>query len=205
MNNITIQLNKMSCHKATIISEFETLLKIAKTSTESSAKWKIINYKKIIGILKGITDDITSTEVALTLFRREGMKFTTEKKLPYKSKILINIQEIIDQGFLSENRDNSQSEKIIALNTLMELPEIGPSKADKLYQMGIRNIQDLIDKPELINRKQHIGLRHFQDLKNRIPRSEMDQWKITLSDITQQVFNTIKKNTTHKNKLIWNL
>ena len=192
----------MTDYKPTIVSEFQQLLKTANTSTDPNIKWKISNYKKVIGILNRNSKNITSTEEALAIFREEGMKFTTEKKLPYKSKILINIQEIISQGYLTENKEKLDDPKVKAINQLLRLPEIGPAKAEKLYQDGITCIEDLLAKPDLINRKQHIGLRHYKDLETRIPRSEMDNWNTILMDITQQVFDTIKSETKSKSKLI---
>ena len=192
----------MADYKQSIIAEFQQLLKTANTSNDPNIKWKISNYKKVISLLTRNSKPITSTEEALITLREEGMKFTTEKKLPYKSKILLNIQEIISQGYLTENKETLDDPKVKAINQLLRLPEIGPAKAEKLYQEGITCIEDLLAKPDLINRKQHIGLRHYKDLETRIPRSEMDQWNTTLIDITQHVFDTIKNETKSKNKLI---
>ena len=195
----------MSDSRKLILAEFDSIIQIANTSSDPNVKWKKNNYNKVIAILKRITDTITTTDEALTILRREGMKFVTEKKLPYKSKILLNIQEIITQGYLTEVKLNKEDPKVKIINQLMLLPEIGPTKAEKLYQQNIRSLNDLEDKPELLNRKQLIGLRHYKDLSIRIPRKEMDQWNNILSTITQQVFDTIKNNSNNSNSNIINM
>ena len=192
----------MSDMKNNIINEFEQLVKIGISSNTPNIKWKLINYKKVIAILKRCQEEINTTEKALEILRADGMKFTTEKKLPYKSKILINIDEIINNGFLKETKDNENDPKVKLIDELLQLPEIGPVKAEKLYQLGIRSIEDLHEKPELLNRKQLIGLKYYKDLNLRIPRDEMDQWNDTLSKITQTVTQTIKSNSKTKTKLI---
>jgi len=188
--------------KNTIIKEFELLVKIGNASGHPNFKWKLINYKKVIDILTRSKEEINTTGKALEILRADDMRFINEKQLPYKSKILIYIEEIIKNGFLKETKDNENDPKVKLIDELLQLPEIGPVKAEKLYQLGIRSIEDLHEKPELLNRKQLIGLKYYKHLNLRIPRDEMDQWNDTLSKITQTVTQTIKSNSKTKTKLI---
>jgi len=66
---------------------------------------------------------------------------------------------------------------------LMEVPHVGPVKATELYDLnGIRSIDDLkIRKDDVLVHAQILGLEWLVDLKQRIPRAEMDEWNDILT------------------------
>jgi DNA polymerase beta len=68
---------------------------------------------------------------------------------------------------------------IDSLDAFQKIYGVGPAKATELVEKGIRTIADLRsrvkDEPALLNDKQHIGLRYYEDLLERIPRAEMEQ------------------------------
>lgn len=166
---------------AKIISEFSTLIDKAKSDRDKGWQHKVRNYKKVVSILKDSSIEIENTEGALSILREGGMKLVGEKPPTWKSKILVKIEKIITNGSLNIEVD----EKTTIIKMLTSIPEIGESKALQLYESGIKKIEDLT--PNLINRKQQIGLRHYQDLAEKIPRKEMDQWLKLLRKIVNNI------------------
>ena len=47
---------------------------------------------------------------------------------------------------------------------------VGPSKAQEIYSKGIRSIEELKTKTDLLNKNQKIGLKYYEDLLHKIPR-----------------------------------
>jgi replicative superfamily II helicase len=50
---------------------------------------------------------------------------------------------------------------------------LGPRGAEKLYQKGIKSIEDLRKNEDLLTSMQKIGLKYYEDFKERIPREEV--------------------------------
>jgi DNA polymerase/3'-5' exonuclease PolX len=115
------------------------------------------------------------------------MKLAGEKPPQWKSKILQNIEEIVTTGELQSSQKARVDEKVVAIRELMRVPEVGPSKAEGLYSQGITSLAQLQQQPELLNRKQLIGLRHLDDLETRIPRREMERWESLLLHTASEV------------------
>ena len=76
-----------------------------------------------------------------------------------------------------------------------EIYGVGPKKADELVKKhNITTIKQLRDKQdELLNDKQKIGLKYYEDVLKRIPRKEIDLYHKKLSTIFDKVKN---KNST---------
>ncbi len=51
----------------------------------------------------------------------------------------------------------------------------GPAKAKDLISRGIKDLEDLRSRPDLLNPAQQIGLALFADFETRIPRREVVQ------------------------------
>ena len=85
-----------------------------------------------------------------------------------------------------------------AVSDLSNIPEVGPTKALKLYEEGIKSISDLklavIKNKSLLNNKQLIGLEHYDDLQERIPRSEMEEWNKIFKNTLNEVLKNLKIN-----------
>lgn len=90
-------------------------------------------------------------------------------------KIGQKIEELITTGKVQAMENVSKDENTDVITTLMSIHGIGPAKAKTLVeQHGIRSIEDLSKKPELLNEKQQMGLKYVNDFQLRIPRKEMD-------------------------------
>ena len=74
-------------------------------------------------------------------------------------------------------------ERLNPLNVLTRVYGIGPKKAKELIDKGINSIADLQKNENLLNDSQRIGLKYFTAIETRIPRSEIDEYKVVLEKI----------------------
>ena len=189
-------------YRKTIIDSFSILIKNEETQKEANWQFKRKAYKQVIDILSASSEKIDSIQKALEVLREGGAKLEGEevyfiKNGEYKSKTLQKISEIIKTGVLTKAIEISEDPKVKSITELTKIPEIGPSKADKLYKDGITTIAELTDAVEkdstLLNSKQQIGLKYYSDLEKRIPRSEMNSWN--------EFFNLMLKFTIERMKI----
>jgi DNA polymerase/3'-5' exonuclease PolX len=97
-------------------------------------------------------------------------------------KIKLKFQEIISTGKLKEAEKIIEREDTDIKSQLLNVYGIGPSKAKSLIEkFDIKSIDDLRKKskknPDMLTSAQHIGLKCYEDLLERIPREEMLQHK----------------------------
>lgn len=90
-------------------------------------------------------------------------------------KIQAKLQEIFATGALAAAERAKQSHNLDVLELFQGIYGVGPVKAEELIRAGFRTIADLRANPASLNDKQRIGLRYYEELLERIPRSEMDQ------------------------------
>lgn len=187
--------------RQTIIDSFVVLIKNEEAQKEPNWQFKRKAYKKVVDILSANNNKIDSVTKALEILRAGGSKLTGEeayftKNGEYKSKILEKISEVIKTGVLTKAIEIQDDPKVKSITELTKIPEIGPTKAEKLYEIGITTIAELTDAAKkdskLLNSKQLIGLNYYSDLEKRIPRSEMDTWN--------EFFDNILKFTIEKMK-----
>lgn len=143
-------------HKATILKELNT---IRKSETIAGQKFKVIAYSKAINSLKDLPN-ITSIEDIKDI---KGIGEGIRKK----------IAEIIETGELEATK-NLQDDTVV--HEFMNIYGVGRVKALKLakdHNMG--SIEELRNNTHLLNTNQQIGLVHYEDFLERIPRKEMGQ------------------------------
>lgn len=158
-------------------------------SKEQNWQFKTKYYKLAIEILND-TMELNTLEDYIAVFRENGMQLKDEEKFKakngtWKSTILQKIDTILKTGEV----DNISADlEVEAIENFTKIPGIGPVKASELYrEEEITTIPELIElysiNKKIINDKQAIGLRHYDDLQKRIPRAEMNDWKETLANI----------------------
>lgn len=104
-------------------------------------------------------------------------------------KIMEKIFELYLTGKISyiENIIKDDAEYHFKLE-LLEIHGIGPKNAKKIIDAGIKTIADLKKNTKLLNNKQKIGLKYYDDLKLKIPLAEYKKHllilKKDLKDIT---------------------
>ena len=103
-----------------------------------------------------------------------------------------------------------EREKTNPVNILAEVYGIGPKKAKDLVDKGITSIAELRANQELLNDVQKVGLKYYEDILERIPRSEIEEYKTYfdkafLKDTKDTVKDTIKdtvKDTNSKMEIV---
>ena len=87
--------------------------------------------------------------------------------------IMEKFKEYVETGTLKI----LEREKNNPINVFTEIYGIGPKKAKELVEKGVITIQQLKDNQiELLNDKQLIGLKYYEDIQKRIPRGEIDEY-----------------------------
>lgn len=99
-------------------------------------------------------------------------------------KIKEKIGEILATGHLAA-ADAARHEPVYnATDVMMAIYGVGPVKARELVKRGLKSIEDVraafAADPSVLNAKQAIGLRYYEDLLPRIPRAEMAQHETAL-------------------------
>lgn len=150
-------------YKLIIITELETLVK--KETIEKNT-FKIRAYQKVIKQIKNL------------------QKIETWKDLENISgigtKIKEKIEEIFTTGKLRSAEKARAKHNLQIYDDLMKIHGVGATKAKQLVEKyNISSINDLKNKleenPDILNNKQKIGLKYYQDINLKIPRKEMEQ------------------------------
>jgi len=88
--------------------------------------------------------------------------------------ILEKIEEYLNTGKINkveEIKTQFENSKDIVIKKFLDIWGVGDVKANSLYIMGYRNIEQIRDNAEkILNRQQIIGLKYYEDLKKKIPR-----------------------------------
>ena len=187
--NLTdLYLKKLSI-KELIIDNFKIMIDIVHTLDEKAATFKAREYSDTIKALTEFDGNINTLSDAETILINYGKKNPT--------KTLKKIDEIIRTGTLKEAEEANKNPLIISVNNLTKIYGIGYKKAIDLYnKYKIVTINDLqikfnMDKT-IIHGKQQIGLKYFDDLNKRIPRSEIMVYEKILLEYATKIDLNIK-------------
>ena len=117
-------------------------------------------YQKAQESIMSFQDDIVSPEQL--------------KGLPgIGSTIMEKLNEYMATGTLKV----IEREKNNPVNILADIYGIGPKKAKELVEKGIVSIAQLRENQQMLNDIQKVGLRYYEDVLKRIPRSEIEQYE----------------------------
>ena len=99
--------------------------------------------------------------------------------------ILSKIDEYLKTGTLGIiERERAKPEYIFT-----NIYGVGPQKAKELVQKGITSLSDLREKQgEALNKVQRVGLKYYEDILERIPRKEIDDYHTVLESSVKQGF-----------------
>ena len=89
------------------------------------------------------------------------------------STILEKLNEYVETGTLRV----LEREKSNPINILADIYGVGPKKAKELVDLGITSIDQLRENTHKLNDVQKVGLRYYEDILKRIPRSEIQQFE----------------------------
>ena len=148
-------------YKSTIIQALDVL---RKRDLADKQPFKARAYQTVINSLNQRHEPVTSFEDVQSM---KGMGVQIEKK----------IKEILATGQLQSAEKAKALYPIEALTAFQNIYGVGPAKATELTKQGFRTIQELRThlqtNPTLLNDKQTIGLKYYEQLLERIPREEM--------------------------------
>ena len=138
-------------------------------------RWRVVAYNKAIRALKDYDGKFTKSDDVKHL---HGIGV----------KILAKIDEIIDTGKLKAANKIRVDKVISAIDVIGKVATIGPVKAKELVEKhNIKTIDELRKNQHLLNEKQKIGLKYYEDLQLRIPRQEIDKHNIFLQKVVKEL------------------
>jgi DNA polymerase/3'-5' exonuclease PolX len=119
-------------------------------------------YRKAIAQIKNSTEKITSCDQL--------------KSYKYLGKSIgKKIKEILLTGKLGKTDYLKDDERNNTLKLLTGVWGIGMGLANKLYRKNIKTIEDLRKNQDLLNKNQLVGLKYYEEIKQRIPRTECEE------------------------------
>jgi NAD-dependent DNA ligase len=128
-------------------------------------------YQKAQETIMAFPDDITSVD---QLKGKPGIGET----------ILEKLNEYVSTGTLKV----LEREKNNPVNVLAEIYGVGPKKAKELVAAGITSIEELRKvQDKNLNAIQKVGLKYYEDILKRIPRSEVQDYEL----IFQKAFSNV--------------
>jgi hypothetical protein len=162
-----------------IINFIKILEELSKIVKNKGDNFKAAAYNKAISELKIYIALPNSIEIT-------SAQQLKSLKLPrIGEKIIKKYDEFLTTGTLEE----VEKEKNNPVNTFANIYGIGPVKAKELVESkNILTLEELKlrqnelqeNKLPLLNTKQQIGLKYYNDLLKRIPREEIEEFKILL-------------------------
>ena len=170
--------------KDTIVECFKLLIFKVQRENPKGAHFKIKAYNDVCKALLE-TDTYPHTLEEIT-------KILTDFGMKNPKKTLEKIKEIIETGSLQQVEGLKFNTGIQALRNLPKVYGIGPKNAIKLYEeQGIFRVDVLKEAfaqdSTILNKKQALGLKYYDDLQKKIPRVEIDQYKEVLHETIHEL------------------
>ncbi|XP_032737810.1 DNA polymerase lambda isoform X2 [Lontra canadensis] len=147
----------------------EKLEVLAKAYSVQGDKWRALGYAKAINALKSFHKPVTSYQEAFSI---PGIG----KRMAEK------IVEILESGHL--RKLDHISESVPVLELFSNIWGAGTKTAQMWYQQGFRTLEDIRDRASLTS-QQAIGLKHYDDFLERIPREEATEIEQTVREAAQ--------------------
>ncbi|CAM5130339.1 unnamed protein product [Eretmochelys imbricata] len=160
--------SKKENHNRHITEKLEVL---GKAYTIQGDKWRALGYSKAINALKSYHKPVTSYQEAC--------------KIPGIGKRMAEkILEILESGHL--RKLDHISESVAVLEVFSNIWGAGVKTAQMWYQQGFRTLDDIRTKASLTS-QQAIGLKHYEDFLERMPREEAKEIEQTVREAAQSL------------------
>jgi DNA polymerase beta len=137
--------------------------------------FKVKAYEKVIGSIELLDKNIESLE-DIKLLKGVGKKI--------EDKII----EFLNTGSITEVVGVLNDPKYILGNKLKGIYGVGPAKIAELMTK-IEDFEELKERPELLNDKQKIGLKYYDDMNLRIPMAEGKQHLKVVGKILNNLYS----------------
>ena len=156
----------------------EVLEKLEKLMRKNRDHIHQMVYKRALETVRSLTEDVMEVD------QLKGKRYIGPI-------ILSKFKEYIETGTLSlfeREKEKPGYEQSALYDQLSEIYGVGPKKAQDLIDKGVTSIEDLRTKQdELLNESQKAGLKYYDDILKRIPRSEIDEY----NKIFKRVFDKV--------------
>nr|XP_006131802.1 DNA polymerase lambda [Pelodiscus sinensis]XP_014433361.1 DNA polymerase lambda [Pelodiscus sinensis]XP_014433362.1 DNA polymerase lambda [Pelodiscus sinensis]XP_025044785.1 DNA polymerase lambda [Pelodiscus sinensis] len=149
----------------------EKLEVLGKAYTVQGDKWRALGYSKAINALQSYHKPVTSYQEAC--------------KIPGIGKRMAEkILEILESGHL--RKLDHISESVPVLECFSNIWGAGAKTAQMWYQQGFRTLEDIRTKAPLTS-QQAVGLKHYEDFLERMPRAEAAEIEQTVREAAQSL------------------
>ena len=166
-----------------------------------------INMKQKDTVFNGVFSDIMGQLYEIMMkqgepFRAKAYQKAQESIMSYKDDIYSpdqlkglpgigpTIMEKLNEYVRTGTLQILEREKNNPVNILGEIYGVGPKKAKELVEGGITTIEQLRSRAdEFLNDTQKVGLKYYENILQRIPRSEIDEYNA----IFKKVFVSVSK------------
>lgn len=156
----------------------EMLQRMADYYDQSHDHWRCTAYRKAIGAL-----------------RKQDGKVTTAKEafaIPFIGQRLADkIEEIVSTDRLRRLESTKWEPNDEVLQLFTNVYGAGLKQATRWVDQGYRTLADLVNRASL-TKNQKIGIEHFEDFKNQIPRKEMQRHEEYVRDACSKIDSTIQ-------------
>ncbi|XP_068111761.1 DNA polymerase lambda [Hyperolius riggenbachi] len=144
---------------------------LAKAYSIQGDRWRSLGYSKAINALKSHPKAVTSSQEAA--------------KIPgIGKKMAEKIEEILDSGHL--RKIDHISDSVATLEIFSNIWGAGVKTAQGWYQQGFRTLEDIRSKANMTH-QQAIGLKHYEDFLDRMPREEAGKIEETVRQAAKAI------------------
>lgn len=159
--------------KQDIIDALETM---RKKEIADKQPFKARAYANVVKQIKAMTHPVRTMD---------DLKGITGVGDGIKKKLV----EILETGKLKAAVNAAANTNFKIVEDLLKVHGIGPVKAKQLVEEhGIKSIDDLkLRQGELLNEKQQMGLKYWEDFDTRIPRAEMDKHSLYIKSVIGKI------------------
>lgn len=172
-----------------VINYMKELIKKERVSTERTAVYKIRVYKIAIRKISEMNCPLISSKQLKNvkgIGEKTKMKIDeiiNTGKLEVIDKLSSNStkQMKINQMFNIPTNQTPPKERIRILNDFNDIYGVGKKRAQELYDLGYRSIDEL--PLAIFNDKQRIGVKYYYDFLEQIPREDIQHIEPTLKDL----------------------
>lgn len=159
----------------------------------NTANLKIVNlFEELADLLNKLGEPFRakaykSASNAITTYEAEITKDTDLNNIKGLGKTTIEkVHEILESGHIKYVDELKQRPQILFTNVY----GIGPKKAKELAEKNIKTISELkefsYNNSTILNDKQKLGLKYYDDIMERIPREEIETFETILNDIIKK-------------------
>ena len=167
-----------------IVENFKTLCELEEIADKPN-HFRLRSYRKIIDLFS-IDDNMNEFEI------NDFKNYLQENGMKNPKSALDKIKQIVETGTVDKLKTTQIDFKFLqSIKELTSCYGIGIKKAKELITNGINSIQKLkesvLKDPTVINKKQLIGLEYYDDLLQRIPRKEIQEFEMILTKIIKSL------------------